>query len=135
MFCPNCGSNVPDSTKFCPTCGSVLGSESAPEFTQPAQETPAQPVFQNQPYVDPNKAPMKTSEFFWLELLMCIPLVGLILALVWGLGGNTNENRRNYCRAKLIWILVGLAISILLIIMVVAVGGSVFNDMMGYYYY
>ncbi len=135
MFCPNCGTNVPDSTKFCPTCGSVLGSESAPEFTpQSAPETPAQPVYQNQPYIDPNKVPMKTSEFFWLEFLMCIPIVGFILALVWGLGGGTNENRRNYCRAKLIWILVGLGISIIALIIIFAVGGSII-DRLGYYYY
>lgn len=31
MFCPNCGSNVPDTEKFCPTCGTAMngGSEAA----------------------------------------------------------------------------------------------------------
>ena len=24
MFCENCGSNVPDGTKFCPKCGNKL---------------------------------------------------------------------------------------------------------------
>lgn len=33
MFCPKCGSNVPDSTKFCPTCGALLAGE--------AQQAPA----------------------------------------------------------------------------------------------
>lgn len=25
MFCPNCGSNVPDTERFCPTCGTAMG--------------------------------------------------------------------------------------------------------------
>ena len=35
-------------------------------------------------------------------LLLCIPLVGLILTLVWAFGGAHNQNRRNLARAMLI---------------------------------
>ncbi len=30
MFCPKCGTKVPDGTKFCPKCGATLSSASAP---------------------------------------------------------------------------------------------------------
>lgn len=53
MFCPKCGSNVPDSTKFCPTCGALLTDEAqqAPAIEpQPqAQYQPQQPVYQAAP--------------------------------------------------------------------------------------
>ena len=39
MFCPNCGSNVPDTERFCPTCGTAMGGNAAPE----APAAPAKP--------------------------------------------------------------------------------------------
>ena len=31
MFCPNCGKQIPDGSKFCPYCGEKLTTESIPE--------------------------------------------------------------------------------------------------------
>ena len=42
MFCPNCGSNVPDGTAFCPNCGANIaqsGGTPAPEQTPAYQQT------------------------------------------------------------------------------------------------
>ena len=122
MFCPKCGSNVPDSTKFCPTCGEMLAGE-------PAQQAPVaepqpqyqQPVYQAAPADNP--AALKVSQFFWLDFLTGIPLVGFILTLVWGFGGDVNENKRNYCRAKLVWLLIGIAVAVIFTIIAVAGGG------------
>ena len=51
MFCPKCGSNVPDSTKFCPTCGALLADEAqqAPATEPQPQYQPQQPVYQAAP--------------------------------------------------------------------------------------
>ena len=122
MFCPKCGSNVPDSTKFCPTCGEMLAGE-------PAQQAPVaepqaqyqQPVYQAAPADNP--AALKVSQFFWLDFLTGLPLVGFILTLVWGFGGDVNENKRNYCRAKLVWLLIGIAVAVIFTIIAVAGGG------------
>ena len=42
MFCPKCGSQVPDGTKFCPKCGSALGGApaAAPAGVTAAVATP-----------------------------------------------------------------------------------------------
>lgn len=124
MFCPKCGSNVPDSVKFCPTCGEVLSAQPQEE-PQPEQQStaqPQQPVYQAAP-ADNTPAALKVSQFFWLDFLTSIPLVGFILTLVWGFGGDVNENKRNYCRAKLVWLLIGIALAILFAIIAAAGGG------------
>ena len=77
MFCPKCGSNVPDSTKFCPTCGALLADE--------AQQAPA-----TEPQPEPQYQP---------------------------------QNKRNYCRAKLVWLLIGIAVTVIFTIIAVAGGG------------
>ncbi len=47
MFCPNCGTQIPEDSKFCPECGQkfVLSSAMNP------QERPAQPTVPTQPNV------------------------------------------------------------------------------------
>ena len=48
-FCTNCGSQVPDGTKFCPGCGQKIGgSEPATPMT-PVQVPPVQPVKMEEP--------------------------------------------------------------------------------------
>ena len=37
MFCPNCGTNLPDGTKFCSNCGSTLSQPAPAQNPQPAQ--------------------------------------------------------------------------------------------------
>lgn len=81
-----------------------------------------QPVYQAAP-ADNNPAALKVSQFFWLDFLTGIPLVGFILTLVWGFGGDVNENKRNYCRAKLVWLLIGIAVTVIFTIIAVAGGG------------
>ena len=34
MFCPNCGTQVSDSTAFCPNCGTRLAAQAAPAEDQ-----------------------------------------------------------------------------------------------------
>lgn len=126
MFCPKCGSNVPDSTKFCPTCGALLAGEAqqapAAEPQPQPQYQPQQPVYQAAP-ADNNPAALKVSEFFWTDFLLAIPVVNLILALVWGFSSDVNLNKRNYCRSKLIWILIRVALYVLAFIFILAIGG------------
>lgn len=131
MFCPKCGNNVPESTKFCPTCGALLAGEAqqAPvaESQPQPQYQPQQPVYQPSPAASTDV--MKVSEFFWTDFLLAIPLVGLILALVWGFSSDVNQNKRNYCRAKLIWILVGIGITVLLTIIAAVAGVGLLSSL------
>ncbi len=47
MFCPNCGNNNPDDSKFCENCGSKLEAQ-APTMEEPAGDSyvpPCEPVY------------------------------------------------------------------------------------------
>ncbi|MGA8277005.1 MAG: hypothetical protein WB784_02250 [Rhodanobacteraceae bacterium] len=46
-------------------------------------------------------------------IVLAIPLVNIIMLLVWGFSANTNPTKRNYCRAVLIFIVVGIILAIL----------------------
>ncbi|MBR0311016.1 MAG: zinc-ribbon domain-containing protein, partial [Oscillospiraceae bacterium] len=41
MFCPNCGTQLPDDSAFCENCGVRLGG-AAPQPQQPAYQQPQQ---------------------------------------------------------------------------------------------
>ena len=80
MFCPKCGTSLPDGAKFCASCGSSLDTDAtvqvaapapqpAQQYTQPAapQQTPVQPqyaYYPTQPAYNPapayNPVPQKT---------------------------------------------------------------------------
>lgn len=58
MFCPNCGTNNPDGSKFCSECGTVFEAEAATETAKQTVDqiidgiTPAQPGEGEKPTVD-----------------------------------------------------------------------------------
>ena len=66
MFCPKCGSQVPDGIKFCPTCGNPMQAAAPapqPVYQEPApqpvyQEPAPQPVYQDPTPVYQNTAPV-----------------------------------------------------------------------------
>jgi len=76
---------------------------------------------QNQPMhntmeQDPQTAVMTTKQWLITYLIMMIPCVGWIMAIVWAFSSNGNLNRRNYCRAFLILILIVIALYAVLFI-------------------
>ncbi len=108
----------------------------APQQTPPPRQTPrpaarpvrqpqyqAQPVYQAQPqmaYGDAPPAPgskyepISTGGYIGIMLLMCIPLVGLILMVVWACGGCKKINKRNLARASLVMAMIALVICLIL---------------------
>lgn len=53
MFCPHCGKQIPDGSKFCTACGAVLTDEVRAAVQQPQQSDPqpyAQQPFEQQAY-------------------------------------------------------------------------------------
>lgn len=46
-------------------------------------------------------------------LLMVIPIANIVMLFVWGFGSSGNLNRKNWAKAALIWMAIGVVCSIL----------------------
>ena len=114
-FCTNCGATLPDDKNFCTECGTPVAIE------EPVQQTPpptyqyqnTAPAGENVPPKGSKYDPITTGGYIGIMLLMCIPIVGLILMLVWAFGGCKKLNKRNLARASLIMMAIGLVFSLI----------------------
>ena len=61
---------------------------------------------------DPNKAVMTMGEWLITLIVLAIPCVNVIMYFVWAFG-NGNENRKNFCRAGLIVMAVGIVLTLI----------------------
>lgn len=87
---------------------------------------------QNQyPYQYPYNSiyePMSLSQWMVTLLLLVIPVVNIILLFVWGFSGDTNISKKNFARAQLIFMAIGFAIWLVIIILIASAGISAFNS-------
>jgi heme/copper-type cytochrome/quinol oxidase subunit 2 len=65
--------------------------------------------------------PMSTKDWVITLLISYIPLVGLIMLIVWAFDSNTNMNKKNWAKASLIWMLIGIGIAIIFFIIFMSV--------------
>ncbi|WP_461810450.1 hypothetical protein [Faecalimonas sp.] len=75
---------------------------------------------------------MSVGEWLLTILVTIIPCLGLVLYLVWAFGKNENVNRRNYCKA---WLIYWLIQTILIIIILIVVFAILIPSSSQYYYY
>ena len=61
-----------------------------------------------------NEEPMSTGAWFLTLLVLAIPLLNLIMYFIWACGVG-NRSRVTFCRATILWSLIGLAIYLVLL--------------------
>lgn len=98
------------------------------DYQQQPQQNYAyqQPMYQQPPvHTEP---PMTIGEWLLLMLIMVIPCVNIIMLFVWAFSGDPNKvTRANYCKATLIWMLIGVVLGAILS----ASLGAVFASLLG----
>lgn len=83
----------------------------------PVQQVPVQQMAKKGEYVpgaDSKYQPISTWGYIGIMLLMCIPIVGFILLIVWAIGGCRKVNKRNLARASLIICAISLVFSLII---------------------
>ncbi len=135
MICPNCHAEVDNDKRFCPSCGAAMNAQAQtppppPPVSQPPYQQPYQQPQANQQYCEP----LSTGQFVLMDFLAAIPLVGLILYFVWAFSSSENPNRRSWAKARLIWLLISIVLSILLVIIFGATIAGILGSIGSYVY-
>lgn len=60
-----------------------------------------------------NKSVVTIGDWVITMIIMMIPLVNLIMLFVWAFGSGTSESKANWAKASLIFMLIGIILSIL----------------------
>ncbi len=84
-----------------------------PAAPQPVQAPMAPPPAPN---LD---APMSTGQFLLQELICIVPVVNLVMLLIWAFSDNTNTNRKNWSRARLILVGISVVLSIIFLVILI----------------
>jgi len=130
-FCTECGNKIEAAAT--PAEAAVTEEVKEPVYQQQTYQQPVyqQPVYQQpvqpQPVVQPvQQAPkidakpegkyalISTGGFIGITLLMCIPLLGQLLLIIWALGGCKKKQKTYYARACLILMIISIAFTALI---------------------
>ncbi|MBR3994183.1 MAG: zinc ribbon domain-containing protein [Clostridia bacterium] len=148
MFCTGCGTKVPeDAPVEAPAVKEEIPAEekvvkepvtvqAQPEQQQQYIPPQQQPPPQQTAYTPPplpreildsdikgtKYEPISAWGFIGIMLLMCIPIVGILLVIIWACGGCRKLCKRSLARATLIMTAIGLVISL---IIGIAAGGFI----------
>lgn len=68
-----------------------------------------------------DERPMTTGAWFLTLLVLAIPLVNLLMYIIWACGVG-NRNRVTFCRATILWTVIGIAVYVILVALGVGVG-------------
>lgn len=82
----------------------------------------------NLPYAAPQQSTEGLGGWVLAIFLTMIPLVNIIYLLVLAFGGSISVAKKNFARATLIWMIVGILVSIVAAILFASLGVSVFNE-------
>lgn len=112
--CRICNTTVHDEASFCPNCGTYL----------PEGSSTYQPRI--------SKEPISVAGWIGRTLIPCIPLVGsfvyLIMLFLWSGDKNKEETFRNWAKAQLILLVIVLVLGIIGVIL----GVTVFSDVLNF---
>jgi len=82
--------------------------------------------------MDEDNTPFTVKDYFINILLFTIPCVGWIIALVFAFGSSGTQTRRNLARGYLLNTVVWIGFGLLIEILAIAAGASLFNIFRGY---
>lgn len=135
MFCENCGKKIPDDAAFCTHCGAKQVGTS-PSAQSVASVPPPQPTRASAPKQQAQASNgvdlISMGQYLIMFLIMAIPIANIVMLFVWGFSSETGPNKKNFARATLIMMAIGIGVGILVSIVMAAIMASIMSTM--YYY-
>lgn len=83
----------------------------------------------NQTVTSQDQQPISVGEWVLYLFLFSIPFVNIIILCIWAFGSEPNQTKKNFARAGLIWIVVGIIFYFLLMFLIFGTFTSMMNDM------
>lgn len=138
MFCENCGKQIPEDAAFCTNCGAkqtaktgtVPISQPVSQAAAPKVERPAS--YQQTPKVYDEVDRISMGQYLIMFLITAIPIAGIVMLFIWAFGSETGPNKKNFARAYLIMMAIGIGLCILMSIVMGAIVASMMSTL--YYY-
>lgn len=103
--CERCGQDAGEKDVYCVNCGSLLKECQGENQTVEKESVRSQTG---------NQAPLTLGDYMFIGLILLIPVVNIVILLIWALDKHGNLNRRNLAKAGLIYLGIGIALSIVL---------------------
>lgn len=147
-FCTSCGKAMSAAPKPEPVAVGVSAPaaaqpQAAPVYVSQPEPAPAHipqpqqaPVPAAPPLAGGDTAPAKGSRYeaitmggyIGIMLLMCIPIVGQILTIIWACGGCRKINKRNLARAMLVFLVISLVLGVVFYFVGRALWGNILQE-------
>ena len=159
MDCSHCGREYPYYYDKCPYCGAVnIDPKRAKQNRENSNDYQENQNYDNQQneqqnnqqnnrqqhnggYQQPvyrsyerNNEPVSIGSWIGVWLLLCIPIVGFIMLIIWACGGTKKQSLKNWARAQFIILLILILIGIIVGV-IMYVNGYDFNNLLNIRYY
>ena len=69
-----------------------------------------------------NSKPMTTVNWFITLFILTIPLINIIMFVYWAMSSTGNVNRRNFCRASILWFVIMMVLTFVVLRMTGLIG-------------
>jgi len=103
-------------------------------MTQPTSYQSYPPTQPGYDHLPPAQNQESLGSWVLVVFILFIPVVNVIYLLVLAFGATTSIAKRNFARASLIWMAIGLVVSIVLGILVASAGLSIFSELTNTYF-
>lgn len=133
--CPKCGREYRDDAVFCTDCGirlheqyTATNADACADSDQHAYTAPTGEAYHKSapsaPGAPSDGRVLSMWDYFLMELVTKIPILRIVMCCVWGFSADTNENRRNWSRAQLIWAAIGIVFSVVCVSILALLAGT-----------
>lgn len=83
----------------------------------------------NQEITTQDQQPISVGEWVLYLFLFSIPFINILVLCIWAFGSEPNQTKKNFAKAGLIWIVVGIVFYLLLMLLIFGTFAGMMNDM------
>lgn len=123
-----CGTELEEGASFCTQCGAKV-TDAVNDLKEPSVKESQLEEQESKPEVfDEKNTPAPLGAFFGLIVLFSIPVIGWIACIIMAFAPK-NQSIKNYARAKLIWVGIGIVFTVAFCVFASWIGGLVLESL------